>query len=167
MRFQGHYTLGRPITVSPRALTREEVQLTPQRAGGVASERGAQPAPAALEHRESGGDAHWLPWVLGGLSAAATATSLVAWQQREYHAERWNDDAACLDVGVSREERCGEELERGQRAETVLWVSGVAAGVFAAGAIMTAILYSDDEPEQVTAFRCAPGLGGAQCFGSF
>jgi len=73
---------------------------------------------------------------------------------------------ACLGGGVSREENCGGDYDRGKQAETVMWVSGVAAGVFAAGAVITAIVFSDDEPEQV-GFRCAPGLGGASCSGSF
>lgn len=166
IRFKGHYTLGRPITVSQRTLTREEVQLTPHAARGAALGDAARPAPAAREPRPSSEGPSWVPWTLGGLSAAAAVTGIIAYSRREYYADRWNDDAACLGVGVSREERCGDELDRGKRAETVLWVSGVASGVFAAGAIMTAILWSDDEPEHV-GFRCAPGLGGASCSGSF
>ena len=164
IRFEGHYTLGRPITVAQRVLTREEVQLTAH--GATALKEPARPAPPTREPRPSSGGPSWVPWTLGGLSAAAAVTGVIAYSRREYYADRWNDDAACLGVGVSREERCGDELDRGQQAETVLWVSGVAAGVFAAGAVMTAIIFSDDEPEQV-GFRCAPGLDGASCTGSF
>lgn len=161
VRLAGHYALGRPIKIAQRGLTREEVELAPQHMSA------AGPAAAALpEATEPSGGPTWLPWVLGGLSAAATATTLVAWQQREYYADRWNDDAACVGVGVSREERCGSELDRGKRAETVLWISGVAAGVFAAGAVLTAIWVSGDEPREAS-FQCAPGLGGAGCFGTF
>jgi tetratricopeptide repeat protein len=165
IRFQGHYTLGRPITVAQRVLTREEVQLTPRAPGRPA---GAAPPSAAGvdgEQARSGGPS-WVPWTLGGLSAAAAVTGVIAYSRREHYADRWNDDASCLGVGVSREQNCGDELDRGKQAETVLWVSGVAAGVFAAGAVMTAILFSDDEPEQV-GVGCAPGLGGASCFGRF
>ncbi|HWO12640.1 MAG TPA: tetratricopeptide repeat protein, partial [Polyangiaceae bacterium] len=167
IRFKGHYTLGRPITVAQRGLTREEVQLTPLAAGGPAASEPAQPAPgsAAREPHVSSGGPSWVPWTLGGLSAAAAVTSVIAYSRREYYADRWNDDA-CLGGGVSREENCGGDYDRGKQAETVMWVSGVAAGVFAAGAVITAIVFSDDEPEQV-GFRCAPGLGGASCSGSF
>ena len=168
IRLGGHYALGRPITVAQRALTREEVVLAPQGPRLAGLESGARPASegAGAERREDTGGARWLPWALGGLSAAAAVTGVVAWERREYYAERWNDDTACLGVGVSREELCGDELEHGQQAETVLWVSGVAAGVFAAGAVMTAILGSDDEPEQVS-FRCSLGVGAAHCSGHF
>jgi tetratricopeptide (TPR) repeat protein len=168
IRFKGHYTLGRPINVSQRVLTREEVQLTPHGPRGAAAGEPARPASAvaAAEPRASSGGPSWVPWTLGGLSAAAAVTGIIAYSRREYYADRWNDDAACLGVGISRNELCGDELDRGKQAETVLWVSGVAAGVFATGAVLTAILFSDDEPEQV-GFRCAPGLGGASCSGSF
>lgn len=165
VRFKGHYTLGRPITVSQRVLTREEVELAPHRAGPAPAD-GTPARQTGVDAGVSSGGANWVPWVLGGLSAAATATSLIAWQRREYYADRWNDDEACLGVGVTREERCGAERSHGETAETVLWVSGVAAGVFAAGAVLTAIWSSDDEPEQV-GFRCLPGLGGASCSGTF
>jgi tetratricopeptide (TPR) repeat protein len=166
VRFKGHYTLGRPITVSQRVLTREEVELAPHRLGD-APDGGKAAATSTSESEQGSGGARWAPWALGGLSAAATATTLIAWQRREHYADRWNDDAACLGVGISREERCGDELDRGQQAQTVLWVSGVAAGVFAAGAVITAIWPPNDAPEQVSALRCAPGWGGASCFGTF
>jgi len=164
VRFKGHYTLTRPITVSKRVLTREDVELSPHAAGG---NRSAPPPGAAPDRVEGSTGATWVPWVLAGVSVAATASTLIAWQRREHYAERWNDDAACLGVGVSREERCGEELDRGKQAETVLWVSGVAAGVFAAGAVITAIWTPGEEREQVSQVRCAPGWGGASCFGTF
>jgi hypothetical protein len=167
VRFAGHYTLTRPITVSKRVLTREDVELAPHPRGAGAQDRPAPLPGSASAGAEGSGGATWLPWVLAGVSVAATATTVVAWQRREHYAERWNDDAACLGVGVSREERCGEELDRGKQAETVLWVSGVAAGVFAAGAVITAIWTPGEEREQVSQVRCAPGWGGAACFGTF
>jgi tetratricopeptide (TPR) repeat protein len=168
IRFKGHYTLGRPITVAQRVLTREEVQLTPLGPAGPAAAEPGQPAAsaAAREPRPSSGGPSWVPWTLGGLSAAAAVTSVIAYSRREYYADRWNDDEACLGVGVSREENCGDDYDRGKQAETVMWVSGIAAGAFATGAVITAIVFSDDEPEQV-GLRCAPGLGGASCWGSF
>jgi tetratricopeptide (TPR) repeat protein len=168
IRFKGHYTLGRPITISARGLTREQVELTPHgpRPPVAARPGPAAPPPAGFDAPQSSGGPSWVPWVLGGLSAAAAATAVVAYERREHYADRWNDDAECLGVGVSREQLCGDELDSGKQAETVLWVSGVASGVFAAGAVLTAVLFSDDEPEQV-GLRCAPGWGGAACTGRF
>jgi hypothetical protein len=80
----GHYTLGRPINVQPRLLTREEVGLAPHRAGGgrVQSGRGpvSEDAPVAQRPRElatdGSGGPRWLPWVLGG---AALASGQARW----------------------------------------------------------------------------------------
>ena len=170
VRLAHHYTLGRPITITKRVLTREDVELSPHGAGGPpASAALAAPAPAPRTAPEESSSLTWLPWTLGGLGAAAAITSVVAWQRREYYADRWNDDAACVGVGLSREELCGEDYDKGQTANTVMWVSGISAGVFAGGAVLSAILISsDDNDEQpVAKVRCLPGFGGAQCFGTF
>jgi hypothetical protein len=180
VRLRGHYTLGRPITISPRVLTREEVELAPHASDAAAepSRSGAAPgaslvAGAGTEVRADASDGatrsgpNLWPWALGGLSLAAAATSVVAWERREHYADRWNDDAACIGVGVSRQERCGDDLQRGQRAETVSWMSGVAAGLFAGGAVLSILLSSSDEPGSSASLRCVPGAGGAACFGSF
>jgi hypothetical protein len=180
VRLKGHYTLGRPITIAPRVLTREEVELAPHRSepGSEPSNAGATPStsdgaasrapvrPDASDAVTAEGPRFW-PWVLGGLSVAAAATSVVAWERREHYADRWNDDSACLAVGISRQERCGLDLERGRRAETVSWISGAAAGLFAGGAVLSILLSSSDEPGTSASLRCVPGAGGAACFGSF
>jgi hypothetical protein len=107
-----------------------------------------------------------LPWALGGAALLSTAGTVISWQRREYYADRWNDDQACLGVGVSREQRCGDELERGPRAETMMWITGSAALAFTAGAVL-ATIWIEPAREQVGLSGCAPGLGGAVCFGTF
>jgi tetratricopeptide (TPR) repeat protein len=171
VRLKDHYTLGRPITIAKRVLTREDVELSPHGAGvrapaaAVAGPAGTA-LPPVVEERSS--SLSWLPWTLGGLGAAAAITSVVAWQRREYYAERWNDDEACVGVGLSREELCGDDYDKGQTAETVMYISATAAGVFAGGAILSAILISSgDEEGPVAGVKCLPGFGGAQCFGTF
>lgn len=171
----GHYTLGRPINVQPRQLTREEVGLAPHRSGGARVQNGQGPRAEAEALAEDaggsseevkGGVPRWVPWVLGGAALASGAGTVVAWQLREKYAERWNDDQACLGVGISREERCGSELDKGQSAETAAWITGGAAGLFAAGAVLS-IIWAEPAEEQVGLSGCAPGLGGAVCFGRF
>jgi hypothetical protein len=172
----GHYTLGRPINVQPRLLTREEVGLAPHRAGGARgqteqgpeSERmtGSPAVAASVSADRAGGAPRWLPWALGGGALASATGALIAWQLREKYADRWNDDQACLGVGISREERCGPERDKGKRAETLLWISGGAAGLLAAGAVL-AVIWAEPRAEQVGLSGCAPGLGGALCFGRF
>jgi tetratricopeptide (TPR) repeat protein len=174
VRLKDHYTLGRPITIAKRVLTREDVALSPHGAGvrAPAEPAALAAAPAGTELppvvEEQSSSLSWLPWTLGGLGAAAAVTSVVAWQRREYYAERWNDDEACVGVGLSRDELCGDDYDKGQTAQTVMWVSATAAGVFAGGAILSAILISSGGKEgPVAAVRCLPGFGGAQCFGTF
>jgi hypothetical protein len=170
----GHYKLGRPITVQPRQLTREEVGLAPHRsdprsADEPPSERGAAALSSdagASDVGVGGGAPRWLPWVLGGAAVLSGAGTAIAWQRREYHAERWNDDQACLGVGVRREQRCGDELDRGKRAETVMWITGSAALAFTAGAVL-ATIWMEPAREQVGLSGCTPGLAGAVCFGRF
>jgi len=174
----GHYTLGRPINVQPRQLTREEVGLAPHRAGGSRAQGGQAPStepvpPDVLRSDDSvaaaeaaSGAPRWLPWVLGGGAVVSGAGSLVAWQLREKYAARWNDDEACLGVGISRAERCGGELDKGERAETVAWITGGAAGLLAAGAVLS-LFWMEPAEERVGLSGCAPGLGGAVCFGRF
>lgn len=171
----GHYTLGRPINVQPRQLTREEVGLAAHRPGGVRAQSGPAPTSgAAVEPRseegavtaDAGGVPRWVPWVLGGAALVSGAGTVVAWQLREKYAERWNDDAACLGVGISREERCGSELDKGQSAETAAWITGGAAGLLATGALLS-IIWAEPAQEQVGLSGCTPGLGGAVCFGRF
>jgi hypothetical protein len=172
----GHYTLGRPISVQPRQLTREEVGLAPHRAGGAVNREGratnreqeAAPAPAseAVDAEEGSGVPRWVPWALGGAALASGAGAVVAWRLRETYAKRWNDDSACLGVGVSREDRCGSDLDKGRSAETAAWITGGAAGLLAAGAVLS-IIWAEPAEEQVGISGCAPGLGGAVCFGRF
>lgn len=172
VRLKGHYTLGRPITIGKRVLTREEVELSPHHPeAGSGTAPGlrvaSEPVARDITNATDSSGTNWWPWAFGGLSVVAVATGVVAWERREHHAERWNDDDACLGVGVSRQERCGNELELGQRAETVLWISGAAAGLFAAGAVLSGVLSSPGESAQTGSVRCLPGMGGAACFGSF
>ena len=74
---------------------------------------------------------------------------------------------ACVGVGVSREELCGDDHDKAQRAETVMWVSGIAAGLFAGGAVLSIILSPSKKTESGASVQCVPGLGGAACFGTF
>ncbi|MEY2935305.1 MAG: Tetratricopeptide repeat, partial [Pseudomonadota bacterium] len=179
----GHYTLGRPINVQPRQLTREEVGLAPHRPGGARAPNGQgsrrqAPASSAVRSEQRGSDEQgseeqivadagggaprWLPWVLGGAAVASGTGTLIAWQLREKYADRWNDDQACLGVGISRQARCGAELDHGRRAETVAWITGGAAGLLAAGAVLS-FVWAEPAEEQVGLSGCAPGLGGAVC----
>lgn len=182
VRASGHYALSRPINITPRALTREEVQLSPQQMAGEGETVDvARPgtanrvAPKAAEMDDGSSAPSWLPWVLAGSSGVALGTTIVAWRVREHYVDRWNDDDLCLALaGVSREERCGSDFDRGKRAENVAWVSGAAGAALAAGAVISALLADEsselDEPPGGTSAApagCMMTLAGAACFGTF
>jgi hypothetical protein len=176
VRARGHYGLSRPINIAARALTREEVQLSPQKAEALdaGQEHGSKPlASATVDVDRESGAPRWLPWVLAGSSAVALGTTVVAWRVREHYVQRWNDDDECLAVtGVTRSERCSDDFDRGKRAENVAWISGAAAGALAAGAVITTWIFAaseDEAPSEDSAglSGCVPTASGAACFGTF
>ena len=171
----GHYGISEPIRISPRALTRESVELLPlsaraQPAKGVpsaaaAEEAGSEPSPSEAERQ---GPPSWVPWTLAGVSAAAAAVTTVALVNRQQHADRWHDNARCLDVpGATRESLCADERSAGERAQTVALVSGGVALAFAAGALWTGFAVSSSSSEQAGLESYSIGWAGALCSGHF
>jgi tetratricopeptide (TPR) repeat protein len=177
----GHYSVSRPISVAKRALTRETVELVPY-AKGEAAALGARrlsesagaatlgaPAGAPGEDRFEKSFPSWVPWTLGGASAASAVAASVFWAKREEHAKRWNDNAVCRNqVGVTRENLCGDERDSGEQAQTLAFVSGGLAAAFAAGAIWTALAgHSTSEPASAGLEACGLSSNGVDCFGRF
>jgi PEGA domain-containing protein len=177
----GHYSVSRPISVAKRALTRESVELVPHGKGDVAASAGGGAgaiglgSPLGARAAGQGEDTFvkafpsWVPWTFGGASAASAAVATVFWAKREEHAKRWNDNAVCRnEVGVTREELCGDERDNGKQAQTIAFVSGGLSLAFAAGAIWTALAgHSSSEPESAGLAACALGPSGVDCFGRF
>lgn len=164
----GHYGVSLPVRISRRALTRELVELLP-----LSTRVRAAAAPAAGAGHSVGlepsAGVGWLPWTLAGAGVVAAGFSTVALIQRERHAERWNDDAQCLDVaGETRRSSCGSERTLGLRWQTAAIASGGAALALGAAAIWVA-LAGGDEPaeEQVGLYACAPGAAMLSCAGRF
>jgi len=168
VRREGHYPMQRPIVITGGGLVRESVQLEPLpaaqpwRSGGAASG-------ATLAEPEARGGPVWLTWTLGGTAAAAAAVSVAAWIVREDHAQRWNDNSQCLEPGRTREEVCGDEREAAESAQTLAVVSGVAAGLLAAGAALNGfgVFESEAPPDGLALSGCRVGLTTVGCFGSF
>jgi hypothetical protein len=161
----GYYPARRHITVVGGTLTREVLHLSVDTTATPA----APSATAGVELRQPwSSSASWLPWALGGLGAAAVGVSTLAWISRERHAERWNDDDRCQRQGLTREDVCSSERLASERAETVLLVSSLAAGAFAAGAVVSIVL-GEQAAEEAEQARLDCGLKGVglACLGQF
>jgi hypothetical protein len=135
-------------------------QAAPLRAGPFA------PSPAAPQP-----PGRWLPWTLFGLGVAATASTLVAFGQRERHATRWNG-AYCVQPGVTRGSVCPDERDSIRTWDTVLVLSGVSAGLFFGGAILSRKLQepparSDANDERAGVSDCGVSWGRVSCRGRF
>ena len=127
----------------------------------------ASPGPSSGEALDHGSNRQWLTWTLAGLGAAAGLTTVGAIVYREAHARRWNDDS-CLAVGQTREQLCGEEREKVETGDAVAITSGIAAGLFAAGAMINAFVFTEPaRASQAGLQGCALGPAGASCFGAF
>jgi len=170
---QGHYSFSEPIRITSRALTRETVELLPLSAGArpatipVSSPAGGGGDGVAVGREQSSVPA-WLPWTLAGLGTGAAVVSTIAWIQRQNHADRWNDDSVCLNVGgATRQSLCGSERTRGLRDQTIAIATGGAALVLATAAIWTALAGGTESPAQAGLESCGLELTGLQCAGRF
>jgi hypothetical protein len=173
VRRAGHYSVERPIVITGGGLVRETVRLEPlpdeeRRSDGTPASfaRGSSTAGGG-EYDSSGRP--WLTWTFATAAGLAGVTAAGAIVFREVHAGRWNDNSRCLDAERTRAEICGDERDKARAAESVALVSGVLAGVFATGTILSAVgLFGSDAPPGEAAFRgCSVGLAGASCFGQF
>ena len=179
VRKHGHYPISRPVTIRSRTLTRESVQLTQVGADGTAMSdvsaegssflgstlTGVEVKPMSPLERDSGVPG-WVTWSLVGLSGAAAVTSVTGLLIQDANASRWNDDSQCLNVaGMSRQELCPDERDTARSANSVALVSGAAALMFGAGALLIAI-FGDEEPEsgpkRTWILGCSPTDAGRQ-----
>ena len=159
-RRQGYYPLSRSVTLAGGGLVRESVQL-----GREIQTEPASPPPEPSASTAS--DTRWLTWTFAGLTAVAGGTTVVAWTARERHVENWNDDRRCLRQGQTRGDVCRSEHEAGDRAQTWMWIGGVATGVFAAATLVSYSLGSKGSEQNESALSCGIGLGQALCSGRF
>jgi tetratricopeptide (TPR) repeat protein len=189
-----HYTESRPISIKPRVLTRETVDLvphSPKRAtvavagAAVAGARRAEEAvlPGAVSSEvvssdavvpidSDGGAPAWLPWTFGGASAATAAVGVFSWVKAREHAERWNDNSRCRNrLGVTRETLCGDERESARRYQTIAITGGIASGLFAVAAIWAGIAEAPDDGPVGSAgvglSHCTWRGDGMVCHGAF
>lgn len=110
----------------------------------------------------------WLPWTLFGLSVAATASSVVAFAERERLASRWNS-AACIAPGRARGEICADEHDALRTWDGVLLASGIAAGALFGATLFVLHTQGPGASERATSASVGCGVHGASvsCSGSF
>jgi tetratricopeptide repeat protein len=172
-RLPGHYSVTRSVALAGGALVRESLELEPrtgrdERSAQANAEGSASAAdPTGPAPRVEEAQTNWWAWTFGGLAVAGGVVTAAAWATREKHADRWNDDDECLGPNQSRQSLCGSELDKGQRAETWMWIGGGAAAAFTAAAIGSLWLEPGHEEPTETGLSCGVGLGSLQCAGRF
>jgi hypothetical protein len=170
-RLPRHYPVTRSVAIAGGSLVRESIRLQPVSAVSAA------PSPVAADEQPLGaedggtrsGSPGWLTWTLAGLTIGAAGGTVYAWSVREGHAEKWNDDTACLQQDRTRNQVCAGELDAGKRAETWMWIGGAATGAFAAAALVSYWLQGDEEAGDTSTAGVDCGLGWNQvlCAGRF
>jgi hypothetical protein len=165
VRKQGYYSVARPVAIGGGMLLRESVALG-ARPAAVPASATTHDAPGAED--DGGGSPRWLTWTLTGAGLAAGVVSVVAFQIRENHAERWNSDA-CLMPGSTRGQVCPDELDAGQSADRWGIGTAVLSGVLLAGGLVSFVLERrpPDETPSLSLEGCGVGAASAGCFGSF
>lgn len=166
VRKEGYFSVTRPVAIGGGTLLRESVALGPRAAPALGA---ATPSDAAaLGADGASGSPRWLTWTLTGGGLAAGAVSVVAFQIRENHAQRWNSDA-CLSTGVTRGQVCPDEIEAGRDAERWGIGSAVLSGVLLGGAVTSLLLErrAPNESPSLSLEGCGVGIASAACFGSF
>jgi hypothetical protein len=165
-RLPGHYPVTRSVALAGGVLVRESLELEPldsreERAAAPADR--SVPAPQVEESHTN-----WWAWTFGGLAVAGGVVAVAGWAVREEHADTWNDDEQCLGPNVSREAKCGSELEKGKDAEKLMWIGGGAAVLFSAAALGSLWLApSGRESPTEAGLRCGIGIGQLHCAGRF
>jgi hypothetical protein len=146
-------------------LLRESVALGPRPVPAGASAT-THDAPGSED--ASAGSPRWLTWTLTGTGLAAGVVSVVAFQIREKHAERWNSDA-CLVPGSTRGQVCPDELDAGRSADRWGIGTAVASGALLAGGLISFALERrpPNETPSLSLEGCGVGVASAGCFGSF
>lgn len=165
VRKEGYYSVTRPVAIGGGTLLRETITLGPRPGPGPEY---AEPAAAAGGADEGRGSPRWLTWTLTGTGLVSAAVSVVAFQIRENHAQRWNSDA-CLQQDLTRGQVCAGELEDGRDAERWGIGTGILSGVLLTGALTSYVLERRPPAEApiVALEGCGVGVASAACFGSF
>jgi hypothetical protein len=164
VRKEGYYSVTRPVAIGGGTLLRESVTLGP-RVAPLAQATLDAPAP---DSDGGSGSPRWLTWTLTGTGLAAGVVSVVAFQVREKHAERWNSEA-CLLAGYTRGQVCPNEIDAGRNAERWGIGGAVLSGVLLGGALTSLLLERRPPSESPTLSLegCGVGIASAACFGSF
>jgi hypothetical protein len=170
VKLAGHYSAVRPIAVAGHSFLRESVRLERLPTDELSTRTfpiGVGPGPGHDATLDRPLERSWLTWTLAGLGAATGVTAIGAVVYREVHANRWNDDSRCLAVGQTRAELCGGERDKVESADGLALATGVAAGLFTAGALLNAFVFTEPSTPRTGLAGCSLSPQGASCFGSF
>jgi hypothetical protein len=166
---QGHYALRRNQRVPGGVLTREVIDLGPERPTADSSMLVGEDQKPARWWEE-----RWVAWSLAGAGAASALTATVAFIVREQQAAQWNDDGRCVvPGGGTREQQCGSNYGDARLAERIGTTAAVGALLFGGAAIAHFTLIGPSGAGQTRGAeatletRCGAGWLGVSCEGTF
>jgi len=184
LRREGYYPVRRDVTIVAGVVAREEVQMRPEPVATAPIEPAppvvaatppppsATPAPPSLRLSSPPPrvDPTWrtVAWASTLTASAFAATTAIALVFRQVRFDDFHRDAGCfVDLGTGLPTGgpgCTSAHDEVQAASTAAIVTGVAAGVFAAGAVF-AWVRSRGAPtaEPSSSWSCHPAPGGAGC----
>lgn len=189
LRHEGYYPVRRDVAIAAGQVAREDVQMRPEAPSlpavppplppvvVVAPPVTAPPPivpPPALAARPPRVDRTWraLAWTSTFTASALAAATVVALGFRQSRFDDFQGDPACfvdLDTGLpSGGPSCAGAHGDVQSASVAAVVTGVAAGVFAAGAVVAWVRSRGSAAvESAASWTCLPSPTGAVCAGRF
>lgn len=185
LRHEGYYPVRRDVTIVAGVVAREEVQMRPEPVAAPPMEPPPSPPvavvapptpttamPPSLRFSSAPErvDPTWrtVAWASTLTASAFAATTVVALVFRQVRFDDFHRDPGCfVDLGTGLPTGgpgCTGAHDEVQAATTAAIITGVAAGVFAAGAVY-AWVRSRGAPtvEPATSWSCHPAPGGAGC----
>ena len=184
LRREGYYPVRRDVTIAAGVVAREEVQMRPEPPAvrpvepPVAPPANVQPSPVvvvpATPHPAATAptrtDPTWrtIAWTSTLGASALTAATITALIMRQLRYDDFQGDPGCfVDLATdlpSGGAGCVSAHRDVGVATTAALITGVAAGVFAAGAVYAWVRSSGaPRSERAGALRCLPSPGGAGC----
>lgn len=188
LRREGYYPVRRDVTITAGVVAREEVQMRPEPAAPPVVPVITPPAPPSLAAppaavaassprlapRRVQPDPAWrsVAWASTVTAAALAASTVGALVVRQVRFDDFQRDPGCfVDLGTgapSGGTACADAHDDVRAASAAAIITGVAAGAFAAGAVVAWVRSRRaSSADSVVAWSCLPSPGGGVCALSF
>jgi hypothetical protein len=188
LRREGYYPVRRDVTITAGVVAREEVQMRPEPAAPpvvatvappvlppivLAPPPTEPPPPSHVAPRRGQPDPAWrtVAWASTVTAAALAASTVGALVFRQVRYDDFQRDPGCfVDRGTGAPAGgggCTGAHDDVQTASTAAIVTGVAAGAFAAGAVVAWVRARRASSTESVAWSCLPSPTGGACALSF